>query len=118
MLAQCDGQIVKQLVQYGGREHGTAVRLKSAPYFRDSLIRDTILKNVHETLLAAYLNCGGDFEFRHDSFNGYGLYYKGSNILLKGTLLRKHPYGFTCEIPSGVTDLSVLYSEKKLEKNC
>ena len=112
MLAQCDGQIVRQLVQYGDREAETVVRLKSAKYFRDTLFRDTLLKNVHETLLAAYLNCGGDLEFRHDSFSGYGMFYKGSNILSRGTLLRKYPYGFTCEIPSGVTDLSVLYSEK------
>ena len=83
ILAQCDGQIVKQLVQYGGREPQTVVRLQSAPYFRHTLIRDTILKNVQETLLAPYLNCGGNLAFRHDSFNGYGLYYKGSNILPK-----------------------------------
>ena len=64
-LAQSDGQLVKKLVKYGGRELQTFVRLQSSRIFQAQTRMNPELKKHSETKKESHLKLK-DYQIRHD----------------------------------------------------
>ena len=113
MLSQCDLYAVKRKVENCHRSAECIVRPQSERQF-DHLVATTKLwRETYETV-CSYANLVPNFKIDLDKHNGYRLLYVGSEYL-KPSAVIKVPVGFVSQIPNGVTDWSVMCSERTAE---
>lgn len=109
MLAQCDGQAVKKFVEFGNRPARYVVEPNRFSVFSRHLDSNPVMRTVYGKCCQAYEACKGVFEFKHDEFDGYSLFYAGTEVVPKNTVFRNGPVGLTRIIPPGVSELSILH---------
>ena len=107
-LAQCDRQLVKELVEYGRLEAQTVVRLQSSRIFQAQTKMNPDLRNCYETVKESYSRLKV-YQIRHDTFGGYGLTYTGEVVIQPRTILRNGPLGYLSPVPDSVPSLSTVH---------
>ena len=117
VLSQCDGQIVRQEVEYGNRPAPTIIRLNSLRLFQKILKENSIWSSCHDSLRRAYEDCLKEFAVSHDNYGGYCLKFVGKFSIPSKTLIMNGPRGFLAEIEDGITDLSVVKKTSDLNKS-
>ena len=111
MLSPCDLYAVKRKVENCYRSAEFIVRPLSERRF-DHLVATTKLwSETYETVCSSYANLVPNFKIDLDKHNGYRLLYVGSDDL-KPSAVIKGPVGFVRPIRNGVTDWSVMCSER------
>ena len=108
LLAQCDGQIVRQLVEYGERAAETVVPLMSSEQYEKFLQNSEDARKVHKVLDQAYKDLGAEFKIVHDLYGGYCLKYVGDKVIQKGFVFRDAPMGLLARVGPNQTKLSVV----------
>ena len=108
IFVQCDGQAVRQLVEYGNREPQAVVRLKSKAQFRQLCQNDKTIERCYQRFVSAYEKLDSEFEILHDQFGGYRLVYVGTSPLKAKIVLKTSPVGYLCLFEKIISDLSVV----------
>ena len=108
MLAQCDGQVVRELVEHEGREAMTVVPLMTAVKFEKYLKNNSEARQIHTFFHQAYSQLGEDFKIVHDKFGGYCLKYVGDKIIRAGVVFREAPVGLLAPAGTNPSPLSVI----------
>ena len=112
ILAQCDLFAVKRYVETEFRSAEELVRPLSERIFNKRISTENARKDTFEKLCHAYGSLETDFHIAYDKYEGYRLMYCGKEALAVNTVLRGKPIGFVRPIPDGVTDWSVMRSER------
>ena len=82
ILAQCDAHVTSFLVQRGDLPVQSMVDKISESEYSEKLTNNALYKKFDSLLRQSYLEAKENkFEFRPDSFGGYGLHYVGENVL-------------------------------------
>ena len=116
ILAQCDGQAVRLLVEYGTRSAETIVRLKPIEQFNKLCDTSLVMKKCFELCLKSYEDLRGYFEVRHDQYDGYRLLYVGVGSIPAFTVFKSTVKGYLVDIPEGISDLSIVTRTKGRSK--
>ena len=112
ILAQCNLFAVKRYVETKFRSDEELVRPLSERIFNKRISTENVWKDTYEKLCHAYGSLEPDFHIAYDNYDGYRLMYCGQEALAVNTVLRGKPIGFVRPIPDGVTDWSVMRSER------
>ena len=115
ILGQCDGQIVRQTIEYGCRPAQVTNRLQRERVFQKTIAEEKLFDECYKFMLNLYGSIEGEFSIKHDNFGGYKLLYCGKNTIPSRTVISNGPKGVLRPIPHHATDLSVIYkfSDKK-----
>ena len=116
VLAQCDLYAVKRHVETEFRKAEEIVRPLSERIFEQRIKNASNWKLTYKAVCNAYISLFPDFAIEHDTYGGYKLMYRGTESLKANTVLRGKPIGFVKPIPDGVTDWSVMRSERTGEQ--
>ena len=108
MLAQCDGQLVEQMVEYDGREARTVLRLHSERNFGSLLRANKDLARCYEKLKESYSRLD-KYLIRHDDFGGYRLCYVGDLEIPAKNILEDGPLGNLAAVPDEVPPVLTVY---------
>ena len=92
------------------------VRPISERLFEKKLKESKEWKNTFSVVKSAYLALNPYFEVAPDRYGGFGLFYRGKEPIESRTVLRTTPCGFVRTLPDGVTDWSVMTSERSNEQ--
>ena len=106
-LSHCDGQAVRAVIEYGGRDAMTVLRLKPNGAFLKQCEKDQLLSTCFAICLVSYKSLSGVYGIRHDDFGGYRMIYVGQVRIRARDLFPSSPLGFLTAIPDNITDLSV-----------
>ena len=77
LLSHCDGQAVRQLIEYDNREAMTVLRLRPRDAFMRDCQKNAIASRCFEVCLGSYRSLSGKYAIQHDAYGGYGLVYVG-----------------------------------------
>ena len=115
ILGQCDGQIVRQTIEYGCRPAQVANRLQRERVFQKIMAEEKLFEECYKFMRNLYGSIESEFSIKHDNFAGYKLLYCGKNPIPSRTVILNGPKGVLRPIPHHATDLSVIYkfSDKK-----
>ena len=115
MLAQCDGQLVKQMVEYDGRQTRTFLRLHSGRNFGSQLRVNQDLARCYKKLKESY--CGLDnYLIRHNNFGGYRLLSVGELEIPVKSILRDGHLGHLAAVHDKVPSVSTVYLTSKQKR--
>ena len=115
MLAQCDGQLVKQMVGYDDREARTVLRLHSQRNFGSRLRANQHLARCYEKLKESCFRLD-NYSTRRDIFGGYRLLYVGDLKKPAKSILRDGPLGHLVAVPDEVPPVSTVYLTSKQKR--
>ena len=115
MMAQCDGQLVKQMVEYDGRGARRVLRLHSERNFGSQLRANENLARCYEKLKGSYSRLDNEL-FRQDNFGGYRSLYVGDIEIPAKSILREGPLGHLAAVPEEVPLVSTVYLTSKQER--
>ena len=114
MLSQCDLYAIKRKVENCYRSAEFIVRPLSERRFDHFVATTKLWRETYETVCSSYANLVPNFKIDLDNHNGYRLLYVGSEDL-KPSAVIKGPVAFVRPNPNGVTDWSVMCSERTVE---
>ena len=77
ILSHCDGQAVRQLIEYGNREAKVVLRLRPIDAFKRDCQKNPVVSRCFEVCLKNYKNIAGNYAIQHDEYDGYRLMYIG-----------------------------------------
>ena len=112
VLSQCDAYAVKRFVETQDRPAVSIITPMSERLFDQKLRQDDLWRRTYEILCTSYKKLQNVFSIVHHQFAGYRLVYSASDEIKVGTILRRSPVGFLKSIPDGVSDLSIMRSER------
>ena len=115
MLAQCDGQLVKQMVEYDSREARTVLRLHFERNFGSQLRDNQDLARCYEKLKESYPRLD-NYLIRHNNFGGYRLLYVGDLEIPAKSILRDGLLGHLAAVPDEVLPVSTVYLKSKQKR--
>ena len=111
-LSHCDAYAVKEHVESSNRIASSVIKPMRERVFYQKLKQNPSWKKTYDALCASYSDLEGNFSIVHDRFGGYRMLYTGKEIVNPPHVFRRTPVGFLKSIPDGVTDLSVMRSER------
>ena len=111
ILSQCDLYAVKRKVEACHRIAECLVRPLSERRFDHKILTNDLWKETYEIVCKSYDSLNPSFKIDCDSYGGYRLMYIGTEDLKPQSVI-KGPIGFLRPIPDGVTDWSVMRSER------
>ena len=113
-LAQCDGQVVRELVQLDDLKAETVTRLWRHAMFEKKCQEDIAYQDCYSLCSKAYKDLDSLFNIVPDIYGGYKLTYVGMDEVPPDTVFKTCPVGFLAPGPDNITDLSVI---KKTSQN-
>ena len=113
-LAQCDGQVVRELVQLDDLKAETVTRLWRHAMFEKKCQEDIAYQDCYSLCSKAYKDLDSLFNIVPDNYGGYKLTYVGMDDVPPDTVFKTCPVGFLAPVPDNITDLSVI---KKTSQN-
>ena len=115
MLAQCDKQLVEQMVEYDGRKARTVLRLHSERKFGSQLTAPS-QSGSGEMLWKTWKNptLGSIFYLiRHDNFGGFRLFYIRDLEIPAKSILRDGSLGHLAAVPDEVLPVPTIFLTSK-----
>ena len=113
-LAQCDGQVVRELVQLDDLKAETVTRLWRHAMFEKKCQEDIPYQDCYSLCSKAYKDLDSLFNVVPDNYGGYKLTYLGMDDVPLDTVIKTCPVGFLAPVPDNITELSVI---KKTSQN-
>ena len=113
IVVQCDFYAIKNFVE---TSRSAVTLARPVRNFYGKIEKDEVWKTTYDTIVKSYQSLSPNFSIEPDRYEGYGLFYRGMDPIAPKTVLHANPAGFVKPIPDGVTEWSVMTSERTGEQ--
>lgn len=106
--AQCDNQVVRELVPLDDLKSETVTRLWRHAMFEKKCQEDNAYRHCYSLCSKAYKDLDSLFNIVLDNYGGYKLTYVGMDDAPPDRVFKTCPVGFLTPVPDNITGLSVI----------